>query len=273
MAAPPVEESVEDGVPWSVPEAGSRKVRLPAKLGAGAVEWPESLTEYEAELTEVFRSWFAFQHEWPVLACRQAPTIFLGGFLIFTSCMVLSRFVRPWPGGASIQACLFFICGIFVLYANAWAIDRVSNAFIDATDRANRVLQRRAVPMKIQPVVLRPFSTFNGEQSCDTQLRLFIDFIRLAAALPVSSSSSGGSSDRSSNGSEHRDGAEAASRGRRGGGRGRGGNSSAPPPGLEPGEGGVGGTVLGIPVLNIPTRVVPRLSAAIDDVEWHASEA
>lgn len=217
MAAPPVEESVEDGVPWSVPEAGSRKVRLPAKLGAGAVEWPESLTEYEAELTEVFRSWFAFQHEWPVLACRQAPTIFLGGFLIFAACMVLSRFVRPWPGGASIQACLFFICGIFVLYANAWAIDRVSNAFIDATDRANRVLQRRAVPMKIQPVVLRPFSTFNGEQSCDTQLRLFMDFIRLAAALPVSSSSSGSSSDRSSNGRERRDGAEAASRGRWGG--------------------------------------------------------
>ena len=267
MTAPPAEESVEDGVPWSVPEAASRKVRLPAKLGEVTVEWPESLTEYDAELTEAFRSWSAFQHEWPVLACRQAPTIFLGGFVIFASCMVLSRFVRPWPGGASIQACLFFVCGIFVLYANAWAIDRVSNAFIDATDSANRVLHRRAVPMKIQPVVLRPFSTFNGEQSCDTQLRLFMDFIRLAAALPVSSSSSDGSSDRSSNGSERHDVAGAASRGRRGGGRGGGGNWSAHPPGLEPGEGEGGGTVLGIPVLNIPTRVVPTLSAAIIDVE------
>lgn len=235
-----------DGVPWSVPEAGSRKVRLWVELGKAAVEWPEAVVEFEADLNTAFRQWFAFQHEWPVLACMQAPKIFTGGLLIFASCMVLSRFVRPWPGGSIIQASLFFICGVFVLYTNAWAIDRVSNKFIDATDGANEVLQRRAVPMKIEPVVLRPFSSQQPADvcMCDFKPRLYMELVRLAVALPVSSSS-GGSSYRSDEG--------LGSTGGTGARAGAGG-----------GGGVQGGTVLGIPVLNIPPRRVPTISADIE---------
>ena len=234
-----------DGVPWSVPEAGSRKVRLRVELGKTTVEWPEAVVEFQADLNTAFRQWFAFQHEWPVLACRQAPKIFMGGFLIFASCMVLSRFVRPWPGGATIQASLFFMCGVFVLYTNAWAIDRVSNTFIDATDGANEVLQRRAVPMKIEPVVLRPFSAQQPADFClcDFKPRLYMELVRLAVALPVSSSS-GGSSYRSD------EGLRSVGEGEAGSGGGSGGGAE-------------GGTVLGIPVLNIPPRRIPTISADI----------
>ena len=234
-----------DGVPWTVPEAGSRKVRLRVELGETTVEWPEAVREYEADLSQAFRQWFAFQRQWPVLACQQAPKIFVGGLLIFASCMVLSRFVRPWPGGATIQASIFFMCGVFVLYTNAWAIDRVSNKFLDATDGANEVLQRRAVPMKIEPTVFRPFSAQQPADFClcEFKPRLYIELVRLAVALPVSSSS-GGSSYRSDEVLSAMAGA-----GVEGGG----------------GGGGDGGTVLGIPVLNIPLRRIPTISADIED--------